>query len=105
MTALGSWACGLLLVAGVGFGADERADKIPKEIQQAEKTLARWLDGFKDQTPEQVRKALGAPAKEITWLYEEKKEPLLKYKIGESTELSLYFFKGRVVKVGLHMLP
>jgi len=105
MTALGSWAFGLLLVAGGGFDADERVDKIPKEIQQAEKTLTRWLDGFNDQTPEQVRKSLGAPVKEITWLYEEKKEPLLKYKIGDSTELSLYFAKGRVVKVGLHLLP
>ena len=105
MKVLGILAFGLLLVVCVGLAAEERVDKIPKEIQQAEKTLTKWMDGFRDQTPDQVRKSLGAPAKETTWLYEEKKEPLLKYKIGVSTDLSLYFAKGRVVSVSLHVLP
>lgn len=104
MAASGSWVVGVLLVAA-SLGPEVVLAQVPKEVKQAEQTLIKWLDGFKDQTPEEVRKGLGAPAKETTWLFEEKKEPLLKYKIGDSTELSLYFVRGRVVKVGLHLLP
>jgi uncharacterized Zn finger protein (UPF0148 family) len=114
MKAISGLAVVLFLVACAGCGAEkrvdkipkeEREDKIPKEIQQAEKTLTKWLDGFKNQTQEQVRKSLGAPAKEGTWFSTEKKEPLLKYEIGVSTELSLYFASERVVKASLQFLP
>jgi hypothetical protein len=105
VTANWSWAVGLLLVAGASLGADEPPEKVPTEVKQAEQSLTKWLGGFKHQTPEEVRKALGAPTMETTWLFEEKKEPLLKYRIGDSTVLSLYFRKGRVIKVGLHLLP
>ncbi len=105
MKVLGILAFGLLLVVCVGLAAEERGDKIPNEIQQAEKTLTKWVDGFTDQTLERVRKSLGAPAKETTWLNEEKKELLLKYNIGVSTDLSLYFANSRVVKASLHLLP
>jgi hypothetical protein len=100
------WAVGLLLVVGVGPGQETKpANKWPKEVRQAEETLTRWLSDFTGQTADQVRKALGAPTKETHWLYEEKKEPLLKYKLGDSTELSLYFHQGRIVKAGLQLLP
>jgi len=105
MIARWSWAVSLLLVAATSLVAKEPLGKVPKEVKQAEQTLTKWLDGFRRQTPEEVRKSLGTPTKETTWLFEEKKEPLLKYKIGDTTELSLYFHKGRVVKVGLHLLP
>jgi hypothetical protein len=99
-------AFGLLLVAGVGTGEETRpVDNLPREVRQAEQVLTRWLQGFIGQTPEQVRKALGAPTKESHWILEEKKEPCLKYKLGEGTELALYFRGGRVLKAGLHLLP
>jgi hypothetical protein len=86
--------------------AKDPADKIPKEVRQAEQSLSRWLDSFDGMTPEQVRKSLGAPAKESSWLYEDKKVPLWKYQVGETTTLSLYFgTRGRVVKVSLFFLP
>jgi hypothetical protein len=105
MTARWGWAVSLWLVAAASLVGNEPVETIPKEVKQAEQTLGKWLDGFKHQTPEEVRKALGAPTKETTWLFQETKEPLLKYRIGDSTELSLYFRKGRVIKVGLHLLP
>src|SRR5262245_1368769 len=100
-----SWVVGLLLAAVPSVNADEPPGRIPKEVKQAEQTLTKWLDGFIDQTSEGIRKSLGAPKKETTWLFEEKKELLLKYRIGDTTELSLYFHKERVVKAGLHLLP
>jgi hypothetical protein len=105
MTVRLSWAVGLLLVVTASLVANESLEKVPKEVKQAEQTLTKWLDGFKHQTPEEVRESLGAPTKETTWLFKEKKELLLEYKIGDSTQLSLYFYKGRVVKVSLHLLP
>jgi hypothetical protein len=115
MRARWSWVIGLLLVAVTSLVAGcEKAkvvtdgdppEKVPKEVKQAEQLLTKWLDGFKNQTSEEVQKSLGAPSKESTWLFKEKKELLMKYKIGDSTELSLYFSQGRVVKTGLHLLP
>jgi hypothetical protein len=105
MTARWGWAVGLVLVAATGLVARGPAEKFPKEVKQAEQALTRWLDGLKGRTAEEVRKSLGPPTKESTWLFEEEKQPLLVYKVGDSTELSLYFHKGRVVKAGLHLLP
>ena len=95
----------LLVVAGISCGADERRQTIPKEVQQAEQKLTKWLKGFDGQTTEKVRKTLGAPDKEDSWEFEEKQEPVLRYKVGDSTELSLFFHDGQVVKAGLHLLP
>jgi hypothetical protein len=94
-----------MLVAATSLVARGPLEKAPKEVQQAEQTLTKWLDGLKGRTAEDVRKSLGAPTKKTSWLFKEKKQPLLEYKIGDSTELSLYFYEGRVVKVGLHLLP
>jgi len=105
MTARWSWSVALLFVVGTSFGANDSLEKLPVEVKQAEQTLTKWVDGFKHASPEEVRQSLGAPTKETTWLFQEKKEPLLKYKIGDTTELSLYFHKGRVVKTALHILP
>src|SRR5262245_28930530 len=101
------WVCalGLLLVVSVGHAADKPSDNVPKEIKQAEQTLTTWLDGFKFKTPDEVRKSLGPPTKESTWQHKEVSDLLLKYKITESTELSLFFANGRVVKAALHLLP
>jgi hypothetical protein len=104
-TASWSWAVGLLLAAAASPGAERPLEKVPREVKQAEQALTKWLDGFKHQTPEEVRKSIGAPTKETTWLFREKKELLLEYRIGDSTQLSLYFHKGRVVKAGLLLLP
>jgi hypothetical protein len=98
------WVVALLLAA-TSLVANEPLENIPKEVKQAEQTLTMWLDGFKQRTPDEVRKSLGAPTKETAWLFNEKKELLLKYKLGDTTELSLYFHNGRVVKVSLHLLP
>jgi hypothetical protein len=97
--------CGAIIMGAMLFLLGGCNAKAPPEVRQAEQTLTNWLDGFTGQTQEQVRKSLGAPAKETRWLFNEKEEPLLKYKIGDSTELSLYFHNGRVVKVGLLLLP
>jgi hypothetical protein len=105
MTARWSWGIALLFVVGASLGADDPLEKLPVEVKQAEETLTKWVDGFKHDTSQEIRQTLGAPTKETTWLFEEKKEPLLKYKIGDTTVLSLYFHKGRVVKMGLHLLP
>ena len=105
MAATWSWAVGLLLVTGASLGADEPLEKVPREVKQAEQALTKWMDTFRHQTPDEVRESLGPPTKETTWLLQERKEPLLRYKIGDSTQLSLYFSKGRVVKVALHFLP
>ena len=61
MKVLGILAFGLLLVVCVGLAAEERVGQIPKEIQQAEKTLTKWTDGFRDQTPDQVRNLSALP--------------------------------------------
>jgi hypothetical protein len=84
---------------------DKQEGKIPKEVREAEQTLTKWLNGFNSQTSGEIREALGNPATETSWLFREKKEPLLKYKVGDSTTLSLYFHEGRVVKAGLSLLP
>jgi hypothetical protein len=95
-----------LIVAAVGLsGQRAQAERIPQDVRRAEQTLTRWLNGFDGQTLGQVRQSLGAPSVESSWLYKEKREPLLKYRLSESTELSLYFVKGRVVKPSLHLLP
>src|ERR1700674_3470350 len=100
-------AVSVLFVAGVGRVTEkEPVDTFPKEVRQAEQTLTRWLNGLVGKTPDEIRKALGAPTKETHWLFEEKKELLLKYRVGDSTELALYFGpERRVIKVGLHLLP
>ena len=103
------WICtvGLILVGMTGLTlADEKQTaKVPEEIQQAENTLTKWLNGFRGQTQAEIRKALGDPSTESTWLFKEKKEPLLKYQIGKTTVMSLHFYGGRVVSVDLHLLP
>lgn len=99
------WAICLLIVAGISLGADERRDMIPKDIKEAEQKLTKWISGFEGQTLMDVRKTLGAPDKETSWIFEEKKELALQYKVGDSTKLSLYFHEGRVVKVALHLIP
>src|SRR6478735_5035841 len=104
MTARWRWAFCLLVVAGVTLGADGRREKIPKDVQQAEQRLNKWLSTFEDQSTADVRKTLGMPDEEETWEFEKKSEPLLKYKVGETTELSLYFHDGKVVKTSLHLL-
>lgn len=103
MKVFGNSVLALFLVAGVVVGADEPADKIPPAVRQAEKALTKWVDGLKGQTVEQIRDALGPPTKEETW--GEDKELLLKYQIGKSTGLSLYFYEGHVIKASLHLLP
>ena len=103
------WSCavGLLLVGITGpTTADEKESaKVPQQVQQAEKALTKWLNGFKGQTQAEIRKALGAPSAESTWLFKDKKEPLLTYKIGETTNMYLSFYEGRVVLADLHLLP
>jgi hypothetical protein len=103
------WSCGagllLVAIAGLTIAEEQQVAKVPKEVQQADKLLTNWLIEFKGQTAEEIRKAIGDPAEETTWVYKEKKEPLLKYTIGESSNMSLYFFEGRVVAVDLHLLP
>jgi hypothetical protein len=100
MRALSTWALGLFSGRHGGLGTN----KVPKAVRRAEQSLVTWLDRLRRQTQEQVRESLGAPAKEGTWIREEKEEPLLKYEVGESTTLSLYFFKGRVIKTSLQVL-
>jgi hypothetical protein len=102
------WSCtvGLLFIGMTGQSiADDKPAKVPEEIQQAENTLTKWINGFRGQTLAEIRKSLGDPSTETTWLFKEKKEPLLKYQIGKTTELSLRFYGGRVVSVALHLLP
>lgn len=103
------WICvtGLLLatIAGATIAQEKQVAKVPKEVQQADKVIIDWLKGLKGQTDKEIRKALGDPAEETTWLNKGNKEPLLKYKLGESTSLSLYFFDERVVTVSLQLLP
>ena len=84
---------------------DQQIEKVPKDARAAERALTKWLNGFKAMTSDEVREALGDPANETVWLFEEKREPLLEYKVGNSTTLSLYFHRGRVVKAALHLLP
>lgn len=97
----------LLLVAGANILAGtDQPDRFPKEIQQAEQSLTRWLTTFQGQTSDEVRKALGPPDKDSHWLLNDMKQPLYKYTVSKTTELSFYFGgEGRVVKVGLHFLP
>lgn len=105
MTPRWIWTTCLLVVAGISFAADKRGDTIPKDIQHAEQKLTNWMNEFKDQTPTQIRKTLGAPEMEETWEFEKKKEPLLHYKVSDTTKLSIYFHQGKAVKIGLHLLP
>jgi hypothetical protein len=92
-------------MTGLTIADEKQTAKVPEEIQQAENTLTKWLSGFRGQTQAEIRKALGDPSTETTWLFKEKKEPLLKYKIGKTTDMSLHFYEGRVVSVSLHLLP
>jgi hypothetical protein len=92
-------------VSGHSAAANLSAEKIPKDVLDAERLLSKWVNGFKTQNADQVREALGEPASETVWLFQEKKEPLLKFKVGGNATLSLYFHKDRVVKGGLHFLP
>jgi hypothetical protein len=99
-----SFAIGVLLLAGLTLGADEPAGA-PKEVQQAEKTLTKWLGAMKGKALKDVRKSMGVPTNETTWTYEKSEQPLLKYKIGEAGMLSLYFFKEQVVAVKFSIAP
>jgi hypothetical protein len=92
-------------MSGLTIADEKQPVKVPEEIQQAEKTLTKWLNGFRGQTQAEIRKALGVPSTEATWLFKEKNEPMLKYQIGKTTELSLRFYGGHVVSVALHLLP
>jgi hypothetical protein len=98
-------AFGVALVLAVGLRAESPIDKLPEEIRQSEQTLTKWLKGFKDQTPEQVQKALGKPTEQTTWPLDGRKELLLKYQLTEGTQVSFYFHQKKVVKVSLHLLP
>ena len=100
-------AIGLVLIAlaGASIAEGQQTEKVPKDIQHAEKTLTKWLNGLKGKTPEEIRKALGDPSKETTWLFKAEKQMLLKYKIGDSAELSLSFYEGRVIVADLHLMP
>jgi hypothetical protein len=89
---------GLVLVAPLG--ADDQPAGVPKDVQQAEKAIAKWLGDLKGKSVKDIRKSLGAPTKETTWPFEDTKQPLLKYKVGENGELRLYTYKERVVEVG-----
>lgn len=67
------------------------AGKLGKEVAKAEQTLADFVNELKGKTAKQVRAALGPPTKETDWDFDGKKLPLWKYKVGEKSELSLYF--------------
>src|SRR5262245_43118887 len=92
------FAVGVLLTIGTLLGADEPVPGPPKEIKQAEQTLSKWLATLKNQPVKDVRKALGPPTKEDSWLFEETKQPLLHYKIGDGGSLRLYVYKDRLSK-------
>jgi hypothetical protein len=77
---------------------------VSKDVREANQTLIKWLKGFKNKTADDVRKALGDPTDENVWSSGEKNELLLNYELGNSTSLSLYFYKNRVVKASLHLL-
>ena len=84
---------------------DEPLTKVPKEVKHAEAALTKWLDGFEDLTRDEVASRLGKPAEETTWMFEDKKEPLLIYRVGKTTKLSIYLSRNRVAQAALHFLP
>ena len=46
-----------------------------------------------------IRKLLGVPARETTWVFEDTMQPLLKYKVGDGGIVNLYVHKERVILV------
>jgi hypothetical protein len=65
----------------------------------AETTLAEWIDGLAGKTVAELARELGPPREKTHWEFEGKPEILLKYTTAQHAELSLYFYKARVVKV------
>ena len=109
MNKMARWAVlgliGFFLVIGAGLCDQKKpADRIPREVRQAEQTISKWVNGFKGQTEQQVRQALGPPAQALTWEFKGKDEPYLKFKVGEKAELWLYFYDGKVVTPSMHFL-
>jgi hypothetical protein len=99
------WVAGLVLLAGASLNAkDAPADRLTKEVRQADQTVQRWLDGLHDKTLEEIRASLGTPTKEADWEFKGKKQPLLTYQIGATGKLSVYFYMGRVVKASYLLL-
>lgn len=105
MTSRWHWILCVFLVAGVRGGADERRPMIPKQVQQAEQQLTKWLKKFEGQTAEMVRKTLGPPDEEDSWEFEKKQEPVLKYNVTDTTKLTIFFHQGQVVTSSLLVLP
>jgi len=102
---IGLGLVGLFLAMGTGLCEQKKpAERIPREVVQAQQTISKWVNGFRGQTEQQVRQTLGTPAQTITWQFKGKDEPFLKFKVGEKTELWLYFFEGKVLTPSMHFL-
>ena len=84
-------AIGAFLLTGFCLCTIWQQEKLPKEVQQAEETLNKWLKDLIGKSQEEIRKTLGKPTSETTWELDKKKLPRLDYKIGKHANIHLFF--------------
>ncbi len=93
---IGILVIGILAACNETLGADQPPPGIPKEIKQAEQAINKWVHGFETRTVADVLATLGTPTTESIWIFKDEKQPLLKFKVGDTGMLSLYIRGGRV---------
>ena len=97
-----NWKMGGLTVALSVFCFATQAAELGRPA--AEFVLAEWLDGLAGKTAAELNRELGPPSEKTHWEFEGKPETLLKYTTARQAEVSLYFYKTRVVKVSYQLM-